>query len=82
MKEFLDLFFWTLFLVSLVIVVIQIGLKIPGIFDIDVTDPLSILDATEEEKIICDVCGQEKETAEHSNLCLDDSCVLKQDDKH
>lgn len=57
------------------------GLKIPGIFDIDITDPLSILDE-EDNKVYCDVCGQEKETAEYSNICLDDNCILKQDDKH
>lgn len=82
MKEFIDLAVWSVFLVSLVIVVIQLGLKIPGLFDVDITDPLSILDEDEEVKTYCEVCGQEKETAEHTNLCVDNSCVLKQDDTH
>jgi hypothetical protein len=81
-KEFIDLAVWSFFLVSLVIVVIQLGLKIPGLFDVDITDPLSILDEDEEVKIYCEVCGQEKEKAEHTNLCVDNSCVLKQDDTH
>lgn len=70
---------WGMFVLSMVILVINFVSKFPGAIDVDITDPLSILedaDIGEEKRDICVVCDRKK-GSEPLLICQNEKCINK-----
>ena len=75
----LNIILYISFVTCLVILVIRIAERFPNALDVDITDPLSVLDEEEEPvSDICVVCTRKK-GSEPLLTCSDEKCINNSD---
>jgi hypothetical protein len=74
----LNIILYISFVTCLVILVIRIAERFPNALDVDITDPLSVLDEEEPVSDICVVCARKK-GSEPLLTCSDEKCINNSD---
>lgn len=78
----IDYILWTLFVITMVMIVVRISNFFPNVLDVDITDPLGVfeVDSDDDEKTdICPVC-ERKKGSEPLLICqTEEECINKSD---
>lgn len=76
----LDYILWTLFVITMVMIVVRISNFFPNVLDVDITDPLGVfeVDSDDDKKTdICPVC-ERKKGLEPLLICqTEEECINK-----
>jgi len=80
----IDNILWGTFVLTLVMLILRLGKKNPEALDVDITDPLNVLDlfsdGKKKDEEVCKVCARKK-GEDPLLICSHDDCINKSD-KH